>query len=315
MATKKTKESFLMTLDAAKTTELPESVIIFGCGYVGTALAQALIERGVRVGALTRNAETAESLRQAGVPEVVMADLDSPEWQDALKENYASVVNCVSSAGGGLEGYRKSYVKGQKRILEWAKTQKIQTYLYTGSTSVYAQDEGSVVDEASDTSNAPATGQVLVESEQLIESHAQLFGAWYVFRLAGIYGPNRHFLLNQLREGRGTIPGRGDYHMNMIHRDDIVGAILAALKGVAPSGIYNIADDGPATKETVLNYLAEKLGLPVPAFDPSNIPPRLKRRGGRMPDRLVSNRKAKTQLGWQPKYSSYREGYAELIDD
>jgi len=289
--------------------------MIFGCGYVGTALARALIERGVRVGALTRNPERAEDLRDMGLAEVILADLDGAAWKDDLRQSYAAVVNCVSSAGGGLDGYRKSYVEGQKRILEWARTQEIRAYLYTGSTSVYAQDDGRVVDEESDTSNAPATGQVLLESEQLLESQAELFEAWYVFRLAGIYGPDRHFLLNQLREGSGSIPGRGDYHMNMIHRDDIVSAVLTALKSVAPSGIYNIADDEPATKETVLNELAQMLGLPVPEFDPSNVPPRLKRRGGRMPDRIVSNRKAKTQLGWQPKYPSFREGYATLVDD
>jgi nucleoside-diphosphate-sugar epimerase len=302
-----------MTSDAAKTTELPESVIIFGCGYVGTALAQALIERGVRVGALTRNAERAESLRQAGVPEVVVADLDSTDWQHALKENYASVVNCVSSAGGGLDGYRKSYVAGQQRILDWAETQQIRAYLYTSSTSVYAQDGGTVVDEEADTSRVPPTGQVLLESEQLVESHGNRFDAWYVFRLAGIYGPDRHFLLNQLKEGRGSIPGRGDYHMNMIHRDDIVSALLAGLKGTAPSGVYNIADDEAAPKETVLHYLAGRLGRPMPEFDPSNIPPRLKRRGGRMPDRIVSNRKARAQLSWEPTYPSYKDGYASLL--
>jgi len=289
--------------------------MIFGCGYVGTALARALIGRGVRVGALSRNTERAEALRNMGVSEVVVADLDSAEWKDVLSESYAAVVNCVSSAGGGLDGYRKSYVEGQKRILEWVKTQDIRAYLYTSSTSVYAQDGGTVVDETADTSGAPATGQVLLESEHLLEAHADLFAAWYVLRLAGIYGPERHFLLNQLREGSGTIPGRGDYHMNMIHLEDIVRAIFAALHGAAPSGIYNIADDEPATKETVLSYLSAQLDLPVPEFDPNNIPPRLKRRGGRMPDRIVSNRKARALLGWTPAYPSFREGYATLIGD
>ncbi|PXA04671.1 epimerase [Coraliomargarita sinensis] len=302
-----------MTSKDTEKSDFPESVMIFGCGYVGTALAAVLIQRGVRVGALTRNPERADELRALGVSEVIVADLDSQDWKNQLRESYAAVVNCVSSAGGGLDGYHKSYVEGQRRILEWAKTQKIRSYLYTSSTSVYAQDGGVVVDEDTETSGAPATGQVLIESEHLIETHAELFGAWYVFRLAGIYGPARHFLLNQLKERRGTIPGRGDYHMNMIHRDDIVSAVLVALAVRAPSGVYNIADDEAAPKETVLTFLADRLGLPVPEFDPNDIPPRLKRRGGRMPDRIVSNRKARAQLGWEPKYRSYREGYAALL--
>jgi nucleoside-diphosphate-sugar epimerase len=303
-----------MTSQQNAINNLPESVMIFGCGYVGTALARALIERGIRVGALTRNAERAAKLRKLGVAEVVVADLDGVSWRDELGQSYESVVNCVSSAGGGLDGYQKSYVEGQKRILEWADTQTIRSYLYTSSSSVYAQDDGVWVDEAVDTSDAPPTGQVLLESEQLIEKHPRRYESWYVLRLSGIYGPGRHFLLNQLQKGDGVIPGRGDYHMNMIHLEDIVSAMLVALSGKAPSGVYNICDDEPTTKAAVLNYLAAQLELPVPEFDPDNIPPRLKRRGGRMPDRRISNRKAKAYLGWAPVYPSYKEGYATLLD-
>lgn len=288
--------------------------MIFGCGYVGTALAEALVAQGVRVGALTRNSERAEALRRLGLDEVLVADLDGVDWACALSGSYASVVNCVSSAGGGLEGYRKSYVEGQKRILEWAREQKISRYIYTSSSSVYPQDGGAKVDESADTSGAPPTGQVLLESEKLLEDHAHLYEAWYVLRLSGIYGPERHFLLKQLREGQGVIPGWGDYHMNMIHRDDAVGAILTALAGVAPSGIYNICDDQAASKEEVMHELANRLGLPTPKFDPENIPPRLQRRGGRMPDRRISNQKARTQLAWAPIYPTYREGYAALLE-
>ena len=294
-------------------TALPESVMIFGCGYVGTALAEVLATIGLRVGALTRNAERAAALRKSGLAEVIEADLDGTDWQRKLSGRYDAVVNCVSSAGGGIDGYRKSYVEGQKRIIEWAETQKLRSYIYTSSTSVYPQDGGVEVDEGADTSEAGSTGQVLLESERLIESNADRFDSWAVLRLAGIYGPGRHFLLNQLKDGDGVIPGRGDYHMNMIHRDDIVTAMLATLRSGSPSGIYNICDDQPTTKEAVLLYLAQQLDLPLPRFDPEDVSPRLKRRGGRMPDRLILNQKAKAELGWQPRYPTYREGYATLL--
>lgn len=100
----------------------------------------------------------------------------------------------------------------------------------------------------------------------------------------------------------------------MIHRDDIVSALLATLTGAAASGIYNICDDEPATKAAVLGFLADQLGLPEPEFEPGNIPPRVQRRGGRMPDRLISNAKAKAQLVWKPAYPSYREGYSAILD-
>lgn len=294
-------------------SELPKSVMIFGCGYVGSALAAALMDRGIVVGALTRNATRAAELSAAGVSEVMAAELSSTQWLGQIEGRYEAVVNCVSSAGGGLAGYRKSYVEGQKRILEWARSQRLRQIIYTSSTSVYPQGGGALVDEDADTSAAPSTGQVLLDSERLIEAHAALFDAWYVFRLAGIYGPGRHFLLNQLTQANGPVPGHGDYRMNMIHLDDIISAILAGLSGRAPSGIYNICDDLPETKERVLAYLATQLGLPKPDFDPTHIPPRLQRRGGRMPDRSILNRKAKKHLKWQATYPSYREGYASLL--
>lgn len=291
---------------------LPASVMIFGCGYVGSALAARLLERGVRVGALTRNPERAAALRALGVSEVVEADLHTSGWWGQVSRDYQAVVNCVSSAGGGIEGYRLSYVEGQARILEWLAGGPSVRYVYTSSTSVYPQDGGVEVDETADLEGASPTTSLLLESERLL-SDASVLEHWYVLRLAGIYGPGRHHLLDQLREGAGVIPGRGDYTMNMIHREDAVSAILVALAGGASSGIYNICDNEPSPKFQVLNWLAGQLGQPAPRFDPTAVSPRLQRRGGSMPDRRISNRKARRVLGWVPCYRSFREGYASIL--
>lgn len=293
---------------------LPASVMIFGCGYIGTALAEHLLHADVRVGALTRNPEKAARLRAMGVSEVVECDLDDPAWHQQLQGDYTAVVNCVSSAGGGLAGYQQSYVDGQQAILDWAQGRGIRTYIYTSSTSVYPQDGGVAVDESAETTSAPETGQMLLKSEQLIAAAAAQFERWYIFRLAGIYGPERHYLLNQLRESQGVIPGRGDYTLNLIHRDDIVGAIAGALaQSTAESGVYNLADDGAAHKEQIVNWLAEAIGAEAPRFDPAASSPRLLRRGGRMPDRRIVNTKVKAAFAWAPKYPDFRAGYQGVL--
>ena len=306
-----------------KSRKLPESVIIFGCGYLGTALAKHLLNQGVRVAALTRNAEKAAYLRkmvaelrtgykQAAI-EVIEGDLDSNDWHGRVEGRYEAVVNCVSSAGGGLAGYQKSYVDGQRSILEWSKSQSIRSYIYTSSTSVYPQDDGVLIDESADTSGAPATGQLLLKSEAML-AKSDIFPKWYVLRLAGIYGEGRHFLLNQIRQAKGEIPGSGEYAMNMIHLEDIISAICAALRGDAASDVYNITDDAPTIKAEVMAYLAEAMELPKPVFNPKKVSERLKRRGGRMPHRYVSNKKARVALGWSPNFPSFREGYASLLN-
>ena len=306
-----------------KSRKLPESVIIFGCGYLGTALAKHLLNQGVKVGALTRNVEKAADLRKMGAGlrtaydqtaiEVIEGNLDSKDWHERVEGSYESVVNCVSSAGGGLAGYQKSYVDGQRSILEWAKSKSIRSYVYTSSTSVYPQDDGLLIDESAATSGAPATGQLLVESEVML-AKSDILSKWYVLRLSGIYGEGRHFLLNQIREAKGEIPGSGDYAMNMIHLEDIISAICAALCGEAASDVYNITDDAPTIKADVLAYLAEAMELSKPVFNPEKVPERLKRRGGRMPHRYVSNKKAREAFEWSPKFPSFREGYASLLN-
>ena len=267
----------------------------------------------MRVGALTRNEQKAQVLRDLGVAEVVLADLDDHGWHGIISDSYESVVNCVSSAGGGIEGYRKSYVNGQASILKWSSGQPIRRFVYTSSTSVYPQDRGVEVDETADTSAAPPTGKVIVESEQLIADAESFLHNWYVLRLAGIYGPGRHYLLDLLRDGVEVIPGSGDYTLNVIHLQDIVSAICAALSVSAPSGIYNIADDQPSSKTEMVQWLAQALGIDAPGFDPAKVSPRLARRGGRMPDRKILNGKAKHLLHWSPQYTSFRDGYRALI--
>ncbi|MEC8405439.1 MAG: NAD-dependent epimerase/dehydratase family protein, partial [Verrucomicrobiota bacterium] len=195
--------------------KLPESVIIFGCGYIGTSLAKVLIENGVRVGALTRNKLQAELLRTLGAKEVLQFDLQDTNWPNYLKLPYQSAVNCVSSAGGGLLGYRQSYVDGQKVILDWATTQKLDKFVYTSSTSVYPQDGGVVVTEQMSTQDCSESALLLLESERIIQDQRSLFNKHYIFRLAGIYGPQRHYLLDQLKAGISVIAGKGDYHLNL----------------------------------------------------------------------------------------------------
>lgn len=291
-----------------------DAVLIVGCGYVGTALAQRLLSLGARVGALTRNPQQVAHLRSMGVHECLVADLDDPHWIEQVRGDYRILVNCVSSAGGGLAGYKKSYVDGQMVALSWAQAQGIERYLYTSSTSVYPQQQGERVDSSAATQPASETAQCLLQSEDLVMQSAGAFERYFVFRLAGIYGPGRHFLLDQLRQGAGVIAGRGDYTLNLIHRDDIVELLILALHAPARSGIYNVADLGAAHKAEVLAWLAQQTGQPLPRFDPTLSSPRLRRRSGTIPDRVICSHQTQQAFDWQPCYRDYRMGYAALLD-
>jgi nucleoside-diphosphate-sugar epimerase len=290
-----------------------KALVIFGCGYIGSAVAQAAIAQGARVTALTRNPGKAAALTATGVTQVLVADLASDSWHAQIPTGADFVLNAVSSGGGGAGGYQHSYVDGMKSILAWAARgpRPIGTLVYTSSTSVYPQGRGVIVDESAEVGGT-GNAAILVAAENLVRAAPTSTVARHVvLRLAGIYGPGRHHLLDQLRAGADTMGG-GTHRLNLAHRDDIVTAILASFQASATvnSDTFNVADDAPAPKEEVIRWLAEKLGRPTPRFEETVS----SRRGGEPPlDRRISNAKLKSMLGWQPAYPSFREGYENLL--
>ena len=283
-------------------------LVVFGAGYIGGYVAMAAVARGLRVTALTRNASRAAALRDAGVKTVV-ADLAGPEWLEQIPAGADFVLNSVSSGGGGLEGYRHSYVNGLQRIIEWTRRGRVGTMVYTSSTSVYPQGDGAEVDETATTQPAHERAALLLEAEALALSAGEEVGRTFILRLAGIYGPGRHYLLDQIRSGQ-TLAGAGAHRLNLAHRDDIAAAITACFTApeTVPGGIFNVADDHPAPKAEVAGWLATQLGRPMPLFDPQTAGDRR----APTPDRVILNHKLKQVLGWQPAHPDFHSGYGSL---
>lgn len=289
-------------------------LVIFGCGYVGSAVARAAVAAGAHVEALTRNPEKAVTLRSLGLAKVVVAELSSSDWHGQIAGGADFVVNCVSS-GGGPDGYRRSYLEGMASIIAWAAQGRapIGTMLYTSSTSVYSQGESAVVEETAPAEGATPNGKVIRESELLLEKvPAVACQRWFILRLAGIYGPGRHHLLNQLREGVTELGGSGAHRLNLIHLADIVSAALACLTApeAIDSQIFNVADTAPAAREEVVRWLAGQLKRPMPIFDGV---PGTRRGGEPMPDRVISSGKIQRVLGWRPQYADYRAGFGVIL--
>src|SRR5690606_21182746 len=130
-----------------------------------------------------------------------------------------------------------------------------------------------------------------------------------------IYGPGRHYLLDQLRRGDRQIAGSGELHLNLIHRADAAAAVLAVLAPVGPGCLtYNVADGRPSPKTEVVGWLAERLGLSTPEFHPAAAGPRAAARGGPVPDRIIVADSLRQATGWAPQFTDYRQGYAPLLD-
>lgn len=292
-------------------------LIIFGCGYVGTAFAQRALVKGWEVCALTRNAQQAEELRTLGLSKVVTAELHGTDWHEEFTGDYDYCLNCVSSAGGGLDGYRLSYLEGMRSIRRWAEGKRVGTLVYTSSSSVYPQTGGVWVNETCGHEGVSASGEILLQSEGVAMEVPMPWERAYVLRLSGIYGPGRHMLLDQLRAGEQRFNGRGEHYLNLIHRDDVVGALDAvfASTGGHTSGVYNLSDGHPYPKIEVVQWLAEQVGAQVPLFtgEPGDGPRALLFRKGPMPSRCISNKLLQERFGWTPRYPDFKAGYAALL--
>ena len=284
-------------------------LFIAGCGYVGSALARLALGRGLRVAALTRNSSRAVELRCAGVG-VIEADLALDGWHRELPVAPRWVVNCVSSGGGGVEGYRRSYVDGMASLLRWAEAAgPAGSILYTGSTSVYPQDGGARVDEDCPTRADGERGALLLEAERLLRGAGAAASRCFILRLTGIYGPGRHHLLDQVRVGEVT--GGAEHRLNLIHRDDAASAIVACLESGLGSGVHvlNAADDAPTPKGEVAGWLAARIRVPPPRFSGNPHPARR----SVVPDRVIASDRLRAATGWRPSFPTFREGYESIL--
>jgi nucleoside-diphosphate-sugar epimerase len=222
------------------------------------------------------------------------------------------VVNCAASGGGSVEDYRRLYLEGTRNLIEWLAPSPPQKFVYTSSTSVYGQNDGSLVKEQSPTEPQAETARVLVETEKLLLEAAQAkqFPS-VILRVAGIYGPERGYWFKQFLRDEARLDGKGERLLNMIHRDDLIGVVIAALKNGRAGEVYNAVDDEPVSQLKFFEWLGGTLDKPLPPSVTEDTEANRKRG---VTNKKVSNRRLKMELGYQFKYPTFRQGYtAELI--
>ena len=277
------------------------SVVIAGCGDVGSRLASQLLAAGWEVHGLRRNV--------ARLPEGVIGiagDLFNKECPDTWPIGGVDyLVYCAAATDHDEAGYRKAYVQGLQHVLEWLGDygQEPKHLVFVSSSSVYGQQNGEWVDETSPTQAVGYSGQVMLEAEQVAFDSG--IPATTV-RLTGIYGPGREWLLSQVRQGY-RVAVEPPLYGNRIHVDDAAGLLAYLLLHVEQGGalekVYIGVDNAPAPLAEVVDWLRGYLGVTEWAEDAS-----VRRAGSKQ----CSNARAKAR-GWSPTYPSYREGYAAIL--
>lgn len=275
-------------------------VLVAGAGYVGRALIDRLGSFGCPVYALKRDL-TEPPL---GVT-AISADLTRPETLTALPNDLRFVVYLVSPDAATDEAYRAAYIDGLRNLLETSPVAQapIERVLFASSTAVYAQNDGSWVDECSPTLPERFNGRRLLEAEHWL---AESGLAHTIVRFAGIYGPTRERLIQSVLQGRASVSAQPSV-TNRIHRDDCAGFLSHLMTLTEPDRLYLGVDDAPTELAVVLEWIANRAGRPPPEITRT---PAIERRGG---NKRCSNQRLHAS-GYQLAYPTFKEGYGALLD-
>lgn len=278
------------------------SVLIAGCGDIGSRMATQLLTNDWQVHGLRRSIERLPA-GVIGVAGDLFSEQCPAQWPSG-EIDY--VVYSAAATEHDEAGYQAAYVDGLKHTLSWLKQhgQKPKRLLFVSSSSVFAQKDGEWIDETSPAQATNYSGRIMLDAEQVALNSGI---AASVVRLTGIYGPGREWMLGQVRKGYRVAIDPPMYG-NRIHADD-AGGLLAFLleadrQGKALDDCYIGVDNAPVPLAEVVGWLRERLGVTEWAAETST------RRAG---SKRCSNARAKA-LGWEPRYSSYREGYAGILD-
>jgi nucleoside-diphosphate-sugar epimerase len=305
-------------------------------GAIGTRLVPLLVASGYEVVAMTRSAEKLDSLRAVGAEPVIADGLERTAVMQAVIRAAPEVVVHHMTGLTGVKSFKK--FDDEFRLTNRLRTDGarflVEAAQAVGARRIVAQSYGNW--------NYERTGDALKTEEDRLDPHpppnqTESLGAirelesvvleaegveGIALRVGNFYGPGTGFaldgdLVEMVRRRKLPIVGNGAGVWSFVHVDDVATATIAAIERGAP-GIYNVADDEPAPVAQWLPELARALR----AKPPRHVPVWLGRLaigevGVSMMTRIrgASNAKAKRELGWKPRYATWREGFRSGLGD
>ncbi len=266
-------------------------LLLIGHGYLGQAVARVFCASGWEV----------VPVSLSGGEGSLACDVADPGAVKSLPPA-DFIVHCAASGRGGADAYQRVYVDGCRNL-----TQRFPgvPLLFTSSTSVYAQTDGSIVTEESPADPDRETGRRLLDAEQ-----TTLAARGIVARLAGIYGPERSVILKKFLSGEAVIEDNGHRFLNQIHRDDAARAIFHLATSGIRGAVFNVSDSTPLPQRVAYEALSRMFSRPLPPSGPRD----LNRKRG-WTHKQVSNAKLRA-TGWEPEFPSFldaAEGVAATL--
>ena len=297
-------------------------------GALGRHLVPALVAAGHEVTASTRTPGKAGRLREAGAEPVVVDGLDREAVIAAVQAASPEAIVHEMTALTDMRSLRnldkvfaatnELRTRGTDNLLAAAAEAGTRRFIAQSNTNATGRSGGAVNTEEDPLDSRPvpsAAGMVAAVKhvEQTVPMDAP---EGLVLRYGNFYGPGAtDVLLEMVRRRQFPVIGGGTGIWSFIEITDAAAATVAAVGRGAP-GVYNIVDSDPAPVAQWLPYLAKVAG----AKPPLRLPVWLGRLlagdfvVSQMTDaRGSSNEKAKKELGWEPRYPSWREGFRAWV--
>ncbi|GAA1853963.1 NAD-dependent epimerase/dehydratase family protein [Asanoa iriomotensis] len=302
-------------------------------GAIGTPLVAQLVARGHEVVGTTRKPDRTAALRRLGAEPVIMDALDPDSVADAVARAEPEVVVHQLTALGGPASFRNAKrmvaatnrlrTEGTDHLLAAARAAGVRRFVAQSNGAWMRRAGGPVADESGLLEPHPPKG-----AEPLVGALRHLEDAvtgidWadgIAIRYGGFYGPGTDFsadpdatIAKLIRKRRVPVVGGGTGVWSVVHVDDAATATVAIIERGRP-GIYHVGDDEPAPVRELFPALARALG----AKPPRRVPAWLVRplAGASAVDMMtrsrgISSEKIKKELGWAPRYASWRTGFVE----
>jgi 2-alkyl-3-oxoalkanoate reductase len=298
-------------------------------GAIGRPLVRQLLEAGHEVAGMTRSEARTEDIRRAGARPVVCDAFDAEALRKAIGDAAPDVLvhqltdlpqEWSMRYGYGATSRLRS--EGTRNLVEAARAGGASRVVAQSIAFIYAPTGGPVKDEAEPTiqpSGDGAFGQAVeatLDLERRVTDAEGIDGV--VLRYGFFYGPGTWYahgtkLETAFKRRWFPIVGEGSGVFSFIHVDDAASATVAAVERGAP-GIYNVTDDEPARMDEWAPAFAEAVGAKPPRRVPvwlANLVAGRETVGMATTLRGASNAKAKRELGWEPRYASWRRGFHE----
>jgi len=299
-------------------------------GALGRHLVPGLVAAGHEVTATTRTPGKMARLREAGAEPVVVDGLDREAVIAAVRAAAPEVIVHEMTALADMRSFRNPdklfavtnelRTRGTDNLLAAAAqvgTRRVIAQGYAGPGPDKASGGGLKTEEDPlDWRPIRSAARAMAAIRYVDRTVPQEAPEGIVLRYGGFYGPGTgDFVVEMARKRRLPVIGGGTGVWSFIEVTDAAAATLAAVDHGAP-GVYNVVDDDPAPVAEWLPYLAKVVGAKPPLRVPAWLGRLLAGEfavGQMTSSRGSSNEKARKELGWEPRYASWREGFRAWI--